>query len=111
MPVQRSTIRAISSSVTLSRRRAPSLSFWISRSCSYSKEIFVVAGKQLRQGILVFVNVLKFVYHDVFQSLLPLFQHFPAAVQNMQGKIDQVVKIQSEALALLIKIPVEDLIL
>ena len=71
----------------------------------------MVAREDIRQRILVFVDVLKLIYHDVFQPLLPFLPDLPAVVQNVQGEINQIVKIQRKALALLIEIAVENFVL
>ena len=78
---------------------------------AHHEEVAVVARQDIRQGILVLVDVLKFVHHDVFEPLLP----FPAGelvpLQDVQGEVHQVIEIQAVALTLFIKIAVHDLVL
>ena len=70
----------------------------------------MIAGENIRQRILILVDVLEFVHHDIFQPLLPFLPYLPAVIENVQGKIDQIVKIQGKALSLLVKIAIEDLV-
>ena len=55
--------------------------------CCDSSEIshFCLAGQNIRQFILILVNILEFIHHHIFQLFLPLFSGFPAVFQNIQS--------------------------
>ena len=75
------------------------------------EEVFVVIAEDLHELILRRVDVLEFVDHDVFQTLLPFEADILMRAENVQGKFDQVVVVEREALLFLIQIAVEDDIL
>ena len=54
------------------------------------------------------VDVLKLVDHDVLQPLLPLEFDVRVLLKDVQGELDQVVVVQTEALLLLVQIAVKD---
>ena len=54
------------------------------------------------------VDILKFVDHDVFQPPLPFQPDVVVLLENIQGKLDEVVVIEAEAFLFLIQIAVED---
>ena len=78
---------------------------------AHHEEIFVIPGEDICQGILVLVDVLKLVHHDVFEPCLPLLPGVPVMLQNVESEVNEIVKIQTVALALFIKIAVHDLVL
>ena len=77
---------------------------------AHHEQIPVVAGKDFRQRVLVFVNILKLVHHDIFQPPLPLLPHRLITLQNIQRKVHQIIKIQPVAFALFIEITIEHLV-
>ena len=78
---------------------------------THHEQILVVSRQNIRQLVLILVNVLKFIDHGVFQPLLPLFPHLCVLPQAVERKIDDIVKVEAVAFALLIEIPVHDLVL
>ena len=72
------------------------------------KRFFVVVGEHAHQPVLQLVNVLEFVDHDVFQTLLPLEADRIIDVENVQHVFDQVVVVEAEAFLLLIQIAPEN---
>ena len=71
-----------------------------------SAAIPVKTGKDIRQGVLVLINVLKFIHHDIFQASLPFFPGNFVLLQNVECKVDQIIKIKTITLSLLIEIAV-----
>jgi len=78
---------------------------------SHHEEVFVVARQDVRQLVLILVNVLELVHHHVLQPFLPLFAHLAALLERVERKIDDVVEVKPVALALLVEIAVEHLVL
>ena len=70
---------------------------------AHHEEIPVIAAEDVRQCVLIFVDILKLIHHDVFEPLLPLFPDLPALLQNIQRKVDEIVNIQTVTLALLVE--------
>ena len=77
---------------------------------THHKEVFMISGENVCQGILILVNVLKFIHHDVFQTLLPFFPDFPVLLQNIECKVHQIIKIQSVAFPLLVEVSIHDFV-
>ena len=68
----------------------------------------MVIAEDLHELILRRVDVLEFVDHDVFQTLLPFEADILMRAENVQREFDQVVVVEREALLFLIQIAVED---
>ncbi len=77
----------------------------------YHEQVLMITGEDIRKGVLVLIDVLKFVHHDVFQPILPLLPGVLVLLQDVERKVDKVVKVQTVALSLLIEVAVHDLIL
>ena len=75
------------------------------------KQIPVIGAEHFHQPVLQQIDILEFIDHDVFQSLLPLQSDVFILLKNIKSKLDQVVIVQTEALFLLIQIAVEDAVL
>ena len=75
---------------------------------AHDEQVLVIAAQHLHQLILQRVNVLELVNHDVFQALLPFQADIRVFLEDVQGKLDEVVVVQAEALFLLVEIAVED---
>ena len=71
----------------------------------------MVAAENIRQSILILIDILELIHHNVFQTMLPLFPYLPAVLQNVKSKIHQVVKIQRKALSLFVIVLIQDLVL
>ena len=77
---------------------------------THHKQVPMVTGQNICQRILILVDILKFVHHDVFQLLLPLPADSRIMLQHIQGKIHQIIKIKAVAFALFIEIAVHHLV-
>ena len=78
---------------------------------AHDEEISVIPAQRLHQLILQAVDILKLVDHDIFEPLLPFEPDIRILAENIQGKFDQIVVVEPEALFRLVEIPVEDHIL
>ena len=78
---------------------------------SHHKEVFVIPAQHLHELVLERVDVLELVDHDVLQPPLPLLPQIRPLLENMEGKLDEVVVVQPEALFLLVEVAVKDHVL
>ena len=75
---------------------------------AHDEQVLMIAAKHLHQLILQRVDVLKLVYHDVLQALLPLEFDALVLLKDVEGELDEVVVVQAEALLLLVEVAVKD---
>ena len=71
----------------------------------------MICAQRFHQLILQQVDILKFINHNIFQTLLPFQADVFPLMENVKSKLDQVIIIQPEAFLFLIQIPVKDNIL
>ncbi len=74
------------------------------------KQVLMIRAQNFHQFILQGINILEFINHNVFQPLLPFLPDVPMLLKDIQGKFDQVVVVQPEALLFLIQVTVKDYI-
>ena len=73
---------------------------------THHKKILVVARQQIRQLVLLTIDVLIFIDHDVHHALAPLVKLFREILENVQRRKNQVVKVQRVILFLLVEVAV-----
>ena len=73
---------------------------------THHKKVLVVARQQIRQLVLLTVDILVFVDHDVHHALAPLVELFRKIFENVQRRKNQVVKVQRVILFLFVKVAV-----
>ena len=72
------------------------------------EQILVVPHQNMHQLILERVDILEFVDHNVFQAFLPFQPDLFLLFKDIEGKFDQIVVIEAEALLFLIEIAVKN---
>ena len=73
---------------------------------AHHKKILVVACQQIRQLVLLSIDVLVFIDHDVHHALAPLVKLFREILENVQRRKNQVVKVQRVILFLFVEVAV-----
>ena len=72
------------------------------------EQILVVPHQHMHQLILECIDILELVDHNVFQAFLPLQPDLFLLLKDIEGKFDQIVVIEAEALLFLIEIAVKN---
>ena len=73
---------------------------------THHKKILVVARQQICQLVLLTIDVLVFIDHDVHHALAPFVKLFREFFENVQRRKNQVVKVQRVIFFLLVEVAV-----
>ena len=73
---------------------------------TYHKQILVITRKQIRQAVLLSVNILVLIDHHIHHAFAPLVEFFRKILENVERDQNQVIEVQGVIFLLFIKIAV-----